>query len=64
MEIFIVLSESPLKIRKIDVYRFLISFLVPELSRFKDLKNDRKNGKKNARSWIKSIKIDKICDVM
>ena len=42
----------------------LISFLVPELSKFKDLKNDRKNGTKNARSWIKSFKIDKICDVM
>ena len=64
MKIFIVLSESPLKIRKIAVYRFLISFLVPELSRFKDLKNDQINGTKNARSWIKSIKIDKICHVM
>ena len=64
MNIFVVLYESPLKIRKIAVYRFLISFLVPELSRFKDLKNDRKNGTKNAPSWIKSIKIDKICDVM
>ena len=59
MKIFIVLSESPLKVRKIAVYRFLISFLVPELLRFKDLKKDRKNGTKNARSWIKSIKIDK-----
>ena len=64
MKIFIVLSESPLKVRKIAVYRLLISFLVPELLRFKDLKEDRKNGTKNARSWIKSIKIDKICDVM
>ena len=64
MKIFVVLSESPLKIRKIAVYLFLISFLVPELSRFKDLKNDRKNGTKNAQSRIKSIKIDKICDVM
>ena len=64
MKIFIVLYESPLKIRKIAGYRFLISFLVPELSRFKDLKNNRKNGTKNARSLIKSIKIDKICDVM
>ena len=64
MKIFIVLSESPSKVRRIAVYRFLISFLVPELLRFKDLKNDRKNGSKNARSWIKSIKIDKICDVM
>ena len=39
MKIFIALSESPLKVRKIVVYRFLISFLVPELLRFKDLKN-------------------------
>ena len=66
MKIFIVVSESPLKARKISIYRFLISFLVPvpELLRFKDLKNNRKNSTKNARSWIKSIKIDKICDVM
>ena len=64
MKIFIVLSESPSNARKIAPYRFLLSFLVPELLRFKDLKNDRQNGTKNARSWIKSIKIDKICDVM
>ena len=64
MKIFIVLSESPLKVRKIAVYRFLISFLVPELLRFKDLKEDRKNGTKNARSWIKSklIKSVALCD--
>ena len=31
---------------------------------FKDLQNGPKNGTKNARSGIKSIKIDKICDVM
>ena len=42
MKIFILLSESPLKVRKIAVYRFLISFLVLELLRFKDLKNYRK----------------------
>ena len=64
MKIFIVLCESPLKILKIAVYRFLISFLVPELLMFKDLQNGLKNGTKNARSGIKSIKIDKICDVM
>ena len=64
MKIFIVLSKSPLKVRMIAVYCFLISFLVPELLRLKDLKNDRKNGTKNARSWKKSIKIDKTCDVM
>ena len=64
MKIFIVVSEILLKARKSAFYSFLISFLVPELLRFKDLKNGRKNGTKNARSWIKSIKIDKICDVM
>ena len=64
MKIFIVLCESLLTILKIAVYRFLISFLVPELLMFKDLQNDLKNGTENARSGIKSIKIDKICDVM
>ena len=64
MKIFVVLSESPLIVRKIAVYRFLISFLVLELFRSKDLKNYRKNGMKNARSRIKSNKIDIICDVM
>ena len=64
MKIFIVLSESPLNARMIALYRFLLSFPVPELLRFKDLKTNRKNGTKNARPWIKSIKIDKICDVM
>ena len=64
MEIFIVLCESPLKILNIAIYRFLISFLVPELLMFKDLQNSLKNGTKNALSGIKSIKIDKICDVM
>ena len=37
MKIFIVLFESPLKVSKIAFYRFLISFLVPELLMFKDL---------------------------
>ena len=64
MEICVVLSESPLKVRRIVVHRFLISFLVSELLRFTDLENGRKNGTKNARSWIKSIKINKICDVV
>ena len=51
MKIFIALSESSLKVRKIVVYRFLISFLVLELLRSKDsMKNYRKNGMKNARS--------------
>ena len=64
MKVFIVLSKSPLKILKIAVYRFLISCLAPESLMFKDLQNGLKKGTKNARSGIKSIKIDKICDVM
>ena len=43
MKIFIVPFESPLKVRNIAVYRFLISFLVPELLKFKDLKKTTKN---------------------
>ena len=39
---FIFLSESHLKVRKIAVYHFLISFLALELLMFKDLKNYRK----------------------
>ena len=54
MKIFIVLSESPLKARKIAVYLFLISLLVLELLRSKDLKNYRKSGTKNAK-LIKSM---------
>ena len=42
MKIFIVLCESPLEILKIAVYRFLISFLVPELLIFEDLQNSLK----------------------
>ena len=59
-ENFIVLSESPLKVRKIAVYCFLISFPVP------DSKNDPKHRMKNAWSWswVESIKIDKISDVI
>ena len=64
MKVFIVLCESPLKILKIAVYRFLISFPVPESLMFKNLQNGLRNGTKNARSGIKSIKIDKICDVV
>ena len=65
MKIFIVLSESPLNVRKIALYRFLISFVVPGVIKVKRLeKQPKKNGTKIARSWIKLIKIDKICDVM
>ena len=46
MKIFIVLSESSLKVRKIAVYRFLISFLVPKILRPEDLKNYQKMARK------------------
>ena len=46
MTIFIVLSESPSKVGRIAVYRFLISFLVLELLRSKDLTNYRKMVRK------------------
>ena len=62
MKIFNAVSESPLKVRKIAVYRFLISFLVVlEFLRFKDLKNDRKMVRKmrglryNQSKLIKSV---------
>ena len=42
MKIFILLSENPLKVKKTAAYSSLISFLVPELLSFKDLKTDRK----------------------
>ena len=46
MKIFIVLFESPLKVSKIALYHFLISFLVPELLRSKDLKSYQKMARK------------------
>ena len=55
---------SPLQIRKIAVFRFLISLLVPVLLKVKDLKNDQKMIQRTARFLIKTIKIDSICDVM
>ena len=51
VNIFIILCESPLKVRNIAVYQFLISLLVPELLRFNDLKNDKK-----LLNLVKSIK--------
>ena len=62
MKTFIVLSESPLRVRKITV--ILLSLLVLEWLRSKDLKNYRKKGTKNVWFWIKSTKINKICDIM
>ena len=42
MKVFVVLLESPFKIRKIAINHFIIYLLAPELLRFKDLKNDQK----------------------
>ena len=69
MKSFIVLSESPLKVRKIIIYCFLISVLVPELLKFKDLKKTtekmvQETLGETTRAWIKSNKINIICDVM
>ena len=44
MKTFIVLSESPVRVRKITV--ILISLLVVELLRSKNLKDYQKNGTK------------------
>ena len=46
MKIFILLSESPLKVRKIAVYHFLILLLVLELLRSTDLKTTEKMVRK------------------
>ena len=62
MKIFIALSESPLKVKKIAIYCLLILFLVPELLRI--LKRIKKVAQGTAQSWIKSIKLDKVCDAM
>ena len=53
MNIFIVLCESPLKILKIAIYRFLISFLVPELLMFKILQNGVKKWHEKLAVWDK-----------
>ena len=49
MKMFIALYECPDKVRKVAVYRFFISFLVPELLRFKDSKSYQKLGTKKMR---------------
>ena len=52
-----------LLIIKVAVYHFLMSLLVPEFLRLKDLKTIEKMVQGTAWSWLKSIKI-KICDAM
>ena len=53
MKIFIVLCKSTLKILKIAVYRFLISFLVSELLMFKDLQKRPKKWCEKCAVWDK-----------
>ena len=48
MKSSVLLFESPLKVRKIVVYRFLMSLSVLEVLRSKELKNYGQNGTKNA----------------
>ena len=52
--------------RKIAVYRSLISYLVPELQNFEDTKIKARNADTKQGNQLKSIKInkiDQICDV-
>ena len=58
---FIAEFDRAVKIRKIAIYHFLISFLVPGIYRFKD---EKFQIKKCLKRLSKSIKINNICDVM
>ena len=58
---FVAEFERAAKIRKIAVYRFLITLLAQELQRFKEMSSSDKKCQKKV---LKSIKINKICDVM
>ena len=49
--------------RKITVYRSLISYLVPELQSFEDTKIKAKSTDTKQGNQLKLIKIDQICDV-
>ena len=49
---------------KIAIHCFLLSFMVKDYLRSKDLKNDRKNGIRACMVLGKSIKIDKMCNIM
>ena len=60
VKIVIVLSESLSKSKKTAFHCFLISLLIPELLRFKDLKNNfKKMVHRTARPWVKPIKMIK-----
>ena len=63
MKIFIVLFQSPLSLKdcRLPFLNIVSSSKVINVQRF--VKRQKK-WYENARSWIKSIKIDKICDVM
>ena len=65
VKILIVLSESPLKISKIAVNRFLISLSSSKAVKVKRIaKQSKKNGTTDCAVMVKSTKIDRICDVM
>ena len=49
--------------RKIAVYRSLISYLAAELQNFEDTTIKAKSANTKQRNQLKSIKIDQICDV-
>ena len=49
--------------RKIAVYRSLISYPVPELQSFEDTKIKAKSVDTKQGNQLKSIKIDQICDI-
>ena len=58
MKFFIAAFERAAKIKKIALYCFLISFLVPELQQFKE---EKYHSKKWSRSLSKSIKFVMLC---
>ena len=59
--VFIAEFERSAKIRKIAVYRSLISFLVPELQRFREEYFQSKSSCKSCRNQSKSIKFVTSC---
>ena len=61
MFFFIAEFERAAEIRKIAVYRFLISLLVPELQRFKKSSFRSKSGQNFCRNQSKSIKFVTSC---
>ena len=63
MKIFIFCYDSTSKTRKKTVDRFLISFLVPEISAFKEVSNCTKSGSPIVKIWRNYGENGEICDV-